>query len=153
MPTHVDLLLDRCGRFGGHGIDHEDQPLYGELDLQPLPGRQGAWLSFRATGIDGTVLHDERSWVAPDADGELCLWSVNTLAAGVMRHPVRRGVPPAGAHSVLVFGSGDPTDAQVHRVEIAVDLWPDGAVGYRTAWGLPGGPFLPRSQVRMEREP
>lgn len=153
MTDDLDILLDRCGRFGGHGIDHEDQPLYGELELQLLPNRQGAWLTFKASAIDGRLLHDERSWVARDAEGRLCLWSVNTLAEGVRAHARRHGLPPTGTAAALIFGSGDPQDDRVHRVEIAIDLWPDGAIGYRSAWGLPGGAFLPRSQVRMEREP
>lgn len=152
MGPDLDLLLDRCGRFGGHGIDSDDQPLYGELDLQPLPARQGVWLTFRASGIDGRLLHDERTWVAPDADGRLCMWSVSTLAAGVRHHLRRHGAPTDGADASLVFGSGDPSDRDAHRVEISIDLWPDGALGYRSAWGLPGGDFLPRSRVRMERE-
>lgn len=153
MSTDLTLLLDRCGRFGGHGIDDEDRPLYGELEIRPLPADQGVWLSYRASAIDGRLLHDERLWVAPDPEGRLCLWAVGTRARGV-RHHVRRDGPPAeGALAVLLFGSGDPSDADVHRVEIAIDLWPDGALGYRTAWGLPGGDFLPRSRVRMEREP
>ena len=152
MASDLDLLLERCGRFGGHGIDSEDQPLYGELDLQALPARQGVWLTFRASAIDGRLLHDERTWVAPDADGRLCMWSVSTLADGVRQHVRRHGVPPEGAHVTFVFGSGDPSDRDAHRVEIAIDLWADGTLGYRSAWGLPGGDFLPRSRVRMERE-
>jgi len=71
----------------------------------------------------------------------------------VWHHARRHGAPPEGVEATLIFGSGDREDTDVHRVEIAIDLWPDGALGYRTAWGLPGGAFLPRSQVRMEREP
>jgi hypothetical protein len=153
VSSDLAVLLERCGRFGGHGIDHDDQPLYGELELQPLPAGQGVWLTFRASGIDGSLLHDERSWVAFDAEGRLCLWTVSTLAEGVRHHVRRHGVAPAGIDTTLVFGSGDPGDERVHRVELAIDLWPDGALGYRSAWGLPGGDFRPRSQVRMEREP
>jgi hypothetical protein len=34
-------------------------------------------------------------------------------------------------------------------MEIAIDLHPGGDLGYRFAWGLPGGEFAPRSGVRM----
>lgn len=147
--TDLDRLLARVGHYGGHGINHEDQPFHGELCLESILSDGAIALSFRAVGIDGTVYHEERSWIGPDEDGALSLWSLSTQAAGVRRHRQRHGGNPEGVEASLVFGLGDRTDASVLRIELALDLWPDGDIGYRFAWGLPGGAFEPRSRVRM----
>lgn len=145
-----ELLRSFAGRYAGHGIDHEDQPFHGELELshEGMLDR-GFSLGFRATGIDGTSYHEERSWLAPDSEGRMCLWSINTNQPACLCHVRRHGAPAAGARATLVFGSGDPQDAGQYRVEIAIDLFPDGDLGYRYTWGLPGGEFRPRSTVRM----
>jgi hypothetical protein len=147
--TDIEQLLARVGRYGGHGIDHEDQPFHGELELTALLGGRGLALTFRALGIDGATYHDERGWIAPDGDGRTRFWSLSTSTPGVLCHARRHGAPAAGTSATLVFGSGERADAL--RIEVAFDLWPDGDVGYRYAWGLPGGEFLPRSSVRMSR--
>ena len=36
MSDPLQSLLRRVGRYGGHGINHADEPFYGELDLHPL---------------------------------------------------------------------------------------------------------------------
>ncbi|HHO50203.1 MAG TPA: hypothetical protein ENK18_04845 [Deltaproteobacteria bacterium] len=147
--TDLDRLLTRVGRYGGHGINHEDQPFHGELCLEAILDGGGIALSFRAVGIDGTLYHEERGWIAPDEGGALALWSLSTEGPGVRRHLRRHGVAPEGVETSLIFGLGDRTDASVLRVELALDLWPDGDIGYRSAWGLPHGAFEPRSSVRM----
>jgi hypothetical protein len=147
----VELLLQRAGQYQGHGINHEDQPFHGELEIGPLLGNRGVTLKFRAVGIDGTVYHDERSWVAPDEGGEIAMWSIHSNGEGVLKHTRRNGAGVEGANT-LVFGLGDRNDPAVFRIEVALDLWADGAVGYRFAWGQPGGEFKPRSSVRMVPE-
>ncbi|MEQ1508312.1 MAG: hypothetical protein ABMB14_39135 [Myxococcota bacterium] len=150
-PEELDLLLARVGTYGGHGINHEDQPFHGELAVESVLGRGVRW-TFRATGIDGTTYHEEQSWVARDETGALCLWSVNGYEPHCGRHVRRHGAGVAGTIATLVFGRGDPGDPAQYRIEIAMDLWPNGDVGYRYAWGLPNGPFEPRSAVRMALE-
>ena len=152
--TDIEQLLARVGRYGGHGIDHDDQPFHGELELAPILGGRGLTLTYRAVGIDGTVYHDERGWIAPDDAGRACFWSLSTSSVGVTCHQRRRPAPPAGeqaTQATLIFGSGDPRDTSAMRIELAFDLWPEGDVGYRFSWGEPGGAFLPRSSVRMSR--
>lgn len=146
--SDLELLRAVVGRYAGHGIDHEDQPFHGELALEDLFER-AITLTFRATGIDGTSYHEERSWIAMDGEGRLCLWTVNTNLPGCGCHVRRHGASAAGTRATLVFGQGDPQDTERYRAEIAIDLWPNGDVGYRYAWGMPGGEFRPRSSVRM----
>ena len=152
MSRDLAPLLARVGRYGGHGINHEDQPFYGELILAPLLEDRGITLSFRAMGIDGTLYHEEASWIAPDATGLLALWSLNRNSAGVLRHDLRYGAGPRDADATWVFGHGDRSDPEAMRIEVALDLFDGGDVGYRFGWGLPGEAFAPRSNVRMSRQ-
>ena len=149
--SDLELLRSCAGRYAGHGINHEDQPFHGELELEVLFERALA-LTFRATGIDGTPYHEERTWIAVDGEGRLCLWTVSTNVPTCDPHVRRHGAPVAGSRATVVFGHGDPTDAERYRSEIAIDVWPNGDLGYRYAWGLPGGEFAPRSSVRMSPE-
>jgi hypothetical protein len=150
--SDLELLRSCVGRYAGHGIDHEDQPFHGELELGVLFDR-AITLAFRATGIDGTSYHEEQSWIATDADGRLCLWSVSTNSPTCGCHVRRHGASVAGTRSTLVFGQGDPQEGDRYRAEIAIDLWPNGDLGYRFAWGMPGGAFRPRSTVKMSPAP
>ncbi len=152
MNDPVDALLARVGSYAGHGINHEDEPFHGELDLAALSDGRGVTLKVRAVGIDGTVYHDERLWIAAAESGELTLWSIHTNGAGVRRHIRRHGAPVSGADATWVFGFGDLGAHRGYRQEIALDLWPDGDISYRVAWGLPGGEHQPRSAVRMRRQ-
>lgn len=146
----IARLLDRVGRYAGHGINHEDEPFHAELEIARLVDARGVTLKFRAEAIDGTILHDERTWIARDGDtGPIALWSIHVNGAGVRRHEQRHGAPTEGAETTLVFGAGEATRFDSYREEIALDLWPDGAVSYRTAWGLPGGRLQQRTDVRM----
>jgi hypothetical protein len=147
----IASLLERVGRYAGHGINHEDEPFHAELEIARLLDAQGVTLKFRAETIDGTVLHDERTWIARDADGQVALWSIHINGGAVRKHEQRNGAGIDGADATLVFGVGDAARMDAYREEIAIDLWGDGDVSYRTAWGLPGGRMVRRSDVRMHR--
>lgn len=145
----LHALLTRIGHYAGHGINHEDEPFHAELHLAALEVQPGVTIHYRAVGIDGTVYHDERTWIARDDTGRLALWSIHTNGAGVRKHVHRHGAKVDGALLTLVFGQGNPLDNTAYREEVAVDLWPDGELSYRYAWGLPGGDHRPRSSVRL----
>ena len=143
---HLNTLLRHCGTFAGHGINHEDQPFHGELVLQPMLDGRGLSAWFRATGIDGTVYHEEQAWIAPGADGALCLWGLSTNTPGVLEHRLART-----GDGVLAFLHGDPHDDGGFRQRVTITLHHDG-VGWAYAWGLPSGPLEERSGVRMIRQ-
>lgn len=159
--SHLRPLVERAGRYAGHGIDHQHQPFHGELAVQPLsPFAVKLW--FRAVGIDGTVYREEHSWIARDEDGRLSLWLIDLSEPGddepsadepsagrCLQHTLRFGAPPEGTLASLVFGRGSWAEEDQYRAEIALDLWPDGAVSYRRAWGLPQQAYAPRLAVRM----
>ena len=148
-PDVLTSLLRRVGAYEGHGINHEDEPFFAELDVRPLQNEQGVTMKFRAIGVDGTVYHDERTWVARDPAGQVGLWSLHSNAAGVRVHRQRHGGVVGGAEHTWVFGFGDPLDRRQFRQEVAIDVWPDGDLSYRVAWGLPGGDHTPRTVARL----
>lgn len=149
--SDLERLLATVGPWHGHGIDHDDQPFHGELHVEPLIGGRAVGLRFTATGIDGTVYHDEHAWITADPAGALGLWTLHGNAPGVTAHRLRAGAPAPDAERTLCFGAGDPADRGAYRVEVALDFFADGSLGYRYAWGLPGGDFGPRSSVRLRR--
>ena len=147
MSDPLPLLLRRLGSYQGHGINHEDQPFHGELVLSSLFEGSAVGLRFRATGIDGTVYHDERTWIARAPEGGLALWTLSTNAAMVMRHDLMPTRAEPGAEATLSFVVADPEDRSTYRSRMTLDLLADGRLGYRFAWGLPGEAFAERSQV------
>jgi hypothetical protein len=146
--TEIMQLIERVGRYAGHGIDHEDQPFHAEMAVERLPGGAVA-LRYRATGIDGAIYQDQHCLVAEDEEGRLSLWELAEGRPGCLQHTLRHGAPSEGTTTTLVFGKGTLQDHDAYRSEIALDLWPDGQMSYRRAWGLPGTPFAPRSAVRL----
>mgnify|MGYP000480290697 CR=1 FL=1 len=144
----IGALLQRVGTYSGHGINHEDEPFHAELEVTRLVDGKGVTMRFRAQAIDGTLMHDERTWVAPDGPA-IFMWSIHSNGAGVRKRDQRNGATVAAADRTLVFGYGDPAASHTYREEVAIDLWPDGSISYRYAWGLPGAPLASRSSVRM----
>lgn len=148
----ITALAACAGRYAGRGVNHDDQPFAGALSLEPVVGGKGLALGFTATGDDGTVYHTEHSVIGPDVGGGLGLWTLTNNAPGMLHLALRRdGAEVDGCPRTLVFGVGDPADAGAFREEIALDLYADGRLGYRFAWGMPGGDFAPRSGLVLTR--
>ncbi|MFT4624901.1 MAG: hypothetical protein ACI8PZ_003567 [Myxococcota bacterium] len=144
--SHLTTLLRQCGSFAGHGINHEDQPFHGELRLEPLLENRGVGGWFRATGIDGTTYHEERTWIAAGASGGLSLWSLSTNAPGVLEHTLRHT-----ADGVFTFGHGDPHDETRFRHTLTITLHHDG-ITWAYGWAMPGEALVDRSGVRLGRQ-
>lgn len=149
MTDVLRSLLRRAGRYGGHGINHEDEPFYGELELSDLLGGHGVSIRYRASGINGTPLHDERTWIAATAEGTLALWTISSNASQVMRHELAADHDSTDCERVLKFRLGDPADRSIYRNQVTLELFHDGKLGYRYAWGMPGQAFEDRSAVTL----
>lgn len=139
------------GEYRGTGINHERREFTGLFGLAPIVGGRGLSLEFRATGADGTVFHDEHSFIGPTFAGSTALWVISNNHPAVIQHDLRRVEPLPTGGSTLVFGINDPLDKKSFREEIALDLHSNGDLGYRYSWGMPGGEFAERSGLRMVR--
>jgi len=150
-PNIISRLSTLTGEYSGEGVNHEKQPFRGRLALQPLLGGAGIQLSFRAIGEDGCNFHEEITTIAPDLEGEIGLYNLNTNMPGLVRHRLtQESTSPEGIERAI-FAFGDRTDAQNFREEITIELHPNGGLGYRYAWGMPGGDFADRSGLVMRR--
>ncbi len=153
MSGILKALSQRSGKFEGEGINHEGSRFIGRLEISPVIDGHAIQIAFQAQGMDGTLLHQERSTIAYDPKETLCLWSVHSNHPKMTTHELRsEGVSEAGSLQTLVFGHGALEDRSVFREEITVEIWNSGEVGYRYAWGMPGGDFSARSSVKLSPE-
>ena len=153
MSEVLEALCARAGRYVGQGINHEGEPFTGRLELRAVVGLRGVVLEFVASGVKGEVFHEEHTLIAPAADGQPALVTLSNNAPGLLVLPQRTDVAPHGEGCERVaFALGDPEERETLRLEQALDLWTDGDVSYRFAWGMPGGEFAERSAVRLRPE-
>lgn len=138
----------RAGRYMGEGVNHEGQPFNGALELRSLLGQRAFGLSFSARGAGGEDYHQEETILGPGPQGELCLVSVNTNDPLLRTYALVRDETHEETRR-LVFGWGRPEERETFRCQISLEVYPNGDLGYRYAWGLPGGGFADRSGVRM----
>lgn len=142
----ISKLVARAGKYNGRGVNHEGQAFKGDLVLTPLLNGSGIHLSFKATGDDGTVFHEEVTTIAADVLGEVGLYNLNTNMPGLAHH---RLIQENGEKAVFAFG--DRSDTKAFREEITIELHAHEGVGYKYAWGMPGGEFADRSGVVVRK--
>lgn len=136
------------GSYFGSGVNHENQKFEGSIQLTPIAGGKGAQLSFKATGLDGKIYHEETSLLGPGFDEKPCLFVLSNNHPAVTPH-VLKSEAQTSEGSLYVFGFGKISDPNSFREEITLQIFQDGSVSYTYAWGLPGGEFQERSGVRM----
>jgi hypothetical protein len=150
MPDLFQLLNERAGQYAGEGMNHAGETFRGKLGL--LPMQDGSiLLRYIAVGLDGTLYHREQAVLMADGDGGMILTVESNDHPGPLEHGFRREEAADGSFKAFVFGHGETLDHESFREEIAIDIWSDGDIGYRHAWGLPGGEFASRSGARMQR--
>ena len=155
MKNLIQTLIDRQGTYEGRGINHEGQPFIGKFTLSPIVDGRGVAFQFIATGLDGSIYHQEQSFIAFSMAENCSLWNLNSNMPGLVEHKYLKDEDVFGAEHSYVFGFGDPNNQSAFREEITIDLWPKSSafkseITYRYAWGMPGGKFEPRSSVRMQ---
>jgi hypothetical protein len=152
----IGLLDDRAGSYEGITENQAGQGYRTTLKIDRLGDTEGFALTYEAGGTDGTVYYTENSSIVPGADGGLDLLfpSANIPDANPdqpVRHELRREEAADGSFKSFVFGYGEIQDRSIYRQEISIDMWENGDIGYRYAWGRPGEDFGPRSVTRMQK--
>ena len=150
MHDLLRLLDERAGQYAGEGMSEDGAILRGKLGIVPLQ-EGGFLLRYIALGLDGAPRHREQSALKVAPDGELLLLVESMAQPGMREHRFHREEAADGSFRAFVFGYGEPLDRDAFRQEIAIDIWSDGDVGYRHAWGLPGEELASRAGVRMQR--
>jgi hypothetical protein len=155
IQDFIGLLGERAGSYSGITENQAGQGYRTTLEIAPLADREGYSLLYQAGGLDGTVYFTEESTI--ELRGE----EVDLLVPGAsvkgmdpdkpVRFELRREEAADGSFRGFVFGFGDILDRTIFREEITIDLWENGDVGYRYAWGEPGEDLVPRTATRMKR--
>lgn len=149
MSDSLDLLdALRSGRYMGEGVNHENQPFTGTLELRSVLGGLAWAFAFSAAGAGGAAFHEEESLLAASPSGAPCLVSVSTNDPLVRTYDLRRD-ETEGEVRRLTFGWGQPEAKTTYRCQITLELYPNDDLGYRFAWGMPGEAFAERSGVRL----
>lgn len=148
MNRDLERLMAVAGTYGGQGVDTHVGPVHGELELVPLRAANGVMLRYSAFGRDGTKVHDQIGWVAPDGDA-VSLWSVGERGRVLRKLAQRFDDASAGSDHTVSFACGDPSDSTQWRAVTALDLYGDGSIGLRLTWGEPGQPGASHAMVRM----
>ncbi len=151
MSGVVDALIGRLGRYEGRGNTRDGAPIHGELVLDGMLDGAAVSIRFRATGSDGSALHDERTWIGVAPDGATAMWTISAHARQVVRHDLVEDRVGGDGTRRLVFRTGAPDERGVLRHQVTLALHPDGRVGYATARGRPGEPFADGSTLVMIR--
>jgi len=138
-----------CGHFFGTSEAHDGSPFNGELELRPLLQGQGYQLVYRAQAQDRSILHSEHSTLAPNDQGQWCLWNLNSNTPGLLCHVLSSEEMTTAGTWLLHFSYGDPSSESGFRERVSLGLHRDGGLSYTYAWGLPGEPFAERSGVKM----
>jgi hypothetical protein len=150
-----NIIQDLCrlsGIYAGEGIEHLGNSFKGKLTITPIVQERGILLLFTAKSLKGDILQEEHTVIAPMmGSGQLGLWTLGSNIRGMLLHPLRRDEHLRDGSRALTFGTGDPTDSSSFREEITLEICPEDQIGYRYAWGRPGGVFAPRSGLRMAR--
>ncbi|MEN0067322.1 MAG: hypothetical protein AAGA48_34650 [Myxococcota bacterium] len=150
MQYDFEQLVAKAGSYGGQGVDTLVGPVHGELELTPLRSRRAVMVRFSAFRVDGTKVHDQLGWIAPDDEGDaVSMWSIVDEGRGLRKFARRFDADVVGSDHTLAFACGDPQDPSQWRAETALDLYGDGSIGMRLRWGRPGEPGATHAIVRM----
>ncbi|HKN01756.1 MAG TPA: hypothetical protein VJX23_14660 [Candidatus Binataceae bacterium] len=175
MANIIEEFASFAGRYEGEGIDHTGSKFNWIVTLVPVVGDLAVAILGFATACDGSTLLEEHSIIATLRAGRIAMWTINSNGRSMWQLDLRRIVGPRDAWffdddsaralalaekteapapdspRTHVFAMGDPADLKSHRIEITIELFPDGDLGYRYAWGQPGGEFADRWSARLRR--
>lgn len=140
MESLIDKLVARSGAYTGAGDGQESGPFTATIELEPLVGKLGASIAYRAVDPSGEQLHEERTMLAHDMlSGHLTLWVLCDELSGVGQ---LREV------SAGVFNNGAGVDGFELQIEIGLDAE---ELAYTWSWSPPGAPLAEQSRTVVRR--
>lgn len=148
----IEQLTEYLGTYSGSGINHDNQGFHYQVTIGKALNGRGLNIWAKATGDDGTIYHEEESLIAHSIDGKEKMWVLMSNAPGVVEHNLLKAGSLNDSLISFVFGHGDLANESSFREEITFDLWKNGDLTHRYAWGMPGGEFKDRSGARMVRQ-
>jgi len=140
METIVDRVVRAAGRYEGPGSGAESGAFTGVVEIRSVLDGLGAELTYRATGPDGAVLHDEHTLLALDMwSGEPTLFVLCSELNG-LGQLVQSGES--------TFGNG--RGKQGFELQIELELGDD-TLEYVWSWGAPGDDLREQSRATLTR--
>ena len=143
------LNQDYLGTFEGVGLNHEGQVFNGVLEIRPQIKDKGLSIDFKATGVDGTIFHQEHSLLGLTPMQSLSLWVMSNNHPGVMEHRLTEESLTSAPTQKLHFHFGDFGQLNSFRETISLELETNGDISYTYFWGMPGGEYKERSRVKL----
>lgn len=152
MHEILKLLAEREGHYIGDGINHDNENFKGKFSISPIINNHGIEITFTATGDDGIVYHTEKTTIAlSHNDDRPYMWSINSNTSYLFQHKLRKNEIFGDQNRRFVFGLNDPSNKDLFREEIQLDLLSNEEIGYHYYWGMPGEDFAYRSGLQMKK--
>lgn len=143
----IEALIGASGEYVGSGINHDDEAFEARLSLSPTGDGNGVLLRFVATGVDGTLYHDETTLIGPSVDGDITYYPISNNVPVVVPHVLTQ-CRTGQMSTHLEFSTGNLDASDQFRETIAIELDSNG-IEYVYFWGLPRQPFAERSRLRL----
>jgi hypothetical protein len=148
LPNIFNQFRSRSGHYEGEGMDSEGAQLASLLTIDAMQGGNGIAVTLMATRSDGSIYHDERALIVAGASNYVTLTNtfpnIHELALRSTKALDDGGVS-------CMFRRGDVKRKSSLPIELAIELWGNGDVGFSYTWGLAGQPYRVQLAARMQR--
>jgi hypothetical protein len=149
-PTSGLLECLRCwpGTWAGEGINHAGERFRAVLAARGLFGKSNLLLWFRATGLDGTIYHEELALIGPAIEGGLTMTSANSNIPFLQRFDA----PDTSTNLTSIeLRHGDHGRRDQFRETLALGIDQNQRLSVAFSWGMPGEELAERSAVTLSR--
>jgi hypothetical protein len=148
FPNIFNQFRSRSGHYEGEGMDSEGEELASRLTIDSMQAGNGIAVTLMATRSDGSIYHEERSLLVAGASNYVTL--TNTFP-NIHELALRstKGLDDGGIR--CLFRRGDVKRKSSLPIELAIELWGNGDVGFTYLWGLAGQPYKVQLSARMQR--
>lgn len=141
-----NAFLSLIGTFEGQGVNHENQSFLGSMNVTYRIENVGISFSFKATGENKEVYHEEMAIVGDGPNNSLQLTAISNNTGIILNYVLAN----SDSH-ILVFQYGDLENENEFRERRIINVHNKSEISYSFWWGLPSGDFQERSSVRMKR--
>ncbi|MBS1961104.1 MAG: hypothetical protein JST04_02725 [Bdellovibrionales bacterium] len=150
----LEGLRKVSGEYRGGGTNHEGETFTSIARIGEALGSasRGGGIALEYTARVGShVVHDERSLVGRDENGDWALFAMTTNTPAVLKHVLSESKSRReGDEWVLTFEYGDAENREAFRERLDLRFHETRRTfGYDYFWGLPGKDFGRRSSSEM----
>ena len=148
LPNIFDQFRSRSGHYEGEGMDGDGEQLASQLTIDAMQAGNGIAVTLMATRSDGTLYHDERALLVSGASNYITLTNTFPNIHELALHATK-ALDDGGIR--CMFRRGDVKRKSSLPIELAIELWGNGDVGFSYTWGLAGQPYRVQLAACMRR--